>query len=1006
MKITKRVLALVVAALMIFSTFAVAASAATSVQAMIDEAAAGSTVTLTKNSIGESITINKDITLDLGGKTFEGAPGKNAITINNANVKITNGVVIARFAKVDSWTMLKTVTEKSPTAIRVYGGEITLEGVRAVGSYTRVPTTTDDNLPTGTALAISNGANAILKQAALLGDYAINNKVTNAPAAGTVTVYDSLLGGWIMAVKGGINSVTVADGYTMNNLKDHVDGIFIDRPFTDKEKRLINLVLDSRFYFSLKDVDEKATVTVTGAEATVTAEEISYLWDNSTSTDCSYKYVPTYAVLADGTEIRLTKNGSEYTAAGIDAADAEDITIQYRVLYDMMPDAKLYFTNAEHYIAELYDKVFAAIDEAYKGYVDTYEEYVGMLADGNYLISEAQQDLATQFGADITDMVFDVQLALLHIGGQTMFKKEYLSDYADGYTGWGMDTWCYYFCENNKATNYTMADYPFLVDPSDPYFSDVLPDTGKYGVLDTIEELNAKLAECTPFSDQANWNAIATLIVDNYHDVLNLVDEAAAAITELKTALANVLGDETASAALEAVGLDEYAEIVDKLDGYIKMAQDALDEILAYDGVQDLFAKIDGNKELVPVYADKVAYAYNHIDQYISFDDIVAENRYLRTVFLEGETEVVYAAEPTNLDLVIAGLGSVNYTGVAPAVTAESKENIKFEETITLNAIPEEENEFLYWVNTETQRILSTEKELVLATSMDKFITAVFCEIGEQKIVFTNPTGDIAGEGYVGEGCVEIDAEEPYIAGFTFTGWPKANGNEIPMSAIDEATTDYYAGNSVFASSMAVYNSLGAIMKINPDTTSIIVTPMYRNTDTFTVTFKDGDASTSGTFNYNKTATATASGSNFSYWTDEEGRIVSVLPTYKYQVIKNSVFTAVYGAEEAVDKTINITLVKVADGKVSFSAERSVADGKTVLSSGVVFAYDTEKVPTVSDYDLKGTAKDNSNAGVYTAAVKEATIANNGGEIVAVPYLEVAGEGFIYGAPVLYPAVG
>ena len=59
MKITKRILAVLLPALMLLSTCAVAAAAAQSLQSAIDAAAAGSTVTMPRSTT-ESVVIRKD----------------------------------------------------------------------------------------------------------------------------------------------------------------------------------------------------------------------------------------------------------------------------------------------------------------------------------------------------------------------------------------------------------------------------------------------------------------------------------------------------------------------------------------------------------------------------------------------------------------------------------------------------------------------------------------------------------------------------------------------------------------------------------------------------------------------------------------------------------------------------------------------------------------------------------------------------------------------------------
>ncbi len=595
MKVTKRILAIVMSLLMILSTCAVAASAAGTLQALID--AAGDTVTMSGDTI-ESVVINKDLTLDLGGYELRGVPGSPAITVNGANVTITNGRVVSQFADVKSLTMMEKVVDESPAAILVNGGSVTVEGVRAMGGLTRVPTTSNRFLPTGNAIALLDGATATVTQSSLVGRYGVNNKVTNNPAGGTVTINDAIMLGFMRAVKDSSKEI-LGDTTEKENVADHIEG-FLSKgvKLEDRERNMLKRVFAERAIVYTKAVDDNATFAYNECldKYVVTAHaDESNLWGNNTSTDCSYKYVPEYVVLADGTLIEMTEDAEEAGAyvAQLDADQIDGIQIKYRTWFDMQPDVKEMADNFEPYLQAVVNDAINGVNKLYAFSLEkytTYTQLVGNIAKkldmmGNEMIG----------GKAIRDIADYQQLrrAIYDLGGKTVWEA-------------------------------VRPDYEFGDSQMEAIYGAgaVMPADGIVGTIDRVAKLKGELETFLPFEDQSKWADLAYWAYENYDEVLDIVDEA----VERLAALQEILDRDIVKQLVEKAGLQEKRAQFDKVQKITNDGNAVLDRLMASSTVQYFIQKADTHKSELKPYVNKFIGIYNNLDRYFVPADFMDGN--------------------------------------------------------------------------------------------------------------------------------------------------------------------------------------------------------------------------------------------------------------------------------------------------------------------------------------------------------------------------------------------
>ncbi len=594
MKVTKRILAIVMTALMLLGTCGVAASAANSLQAAIDAASAGDTVTMTGDTT-ESVVINKDLTLDLGGYELKSVPGSSAITINNAEVTITNGHVVSQFANVKSLTMMETVVNESPAAISVKGGSVTVEGVRAVGSMTRIPTTSKYHFPTGSAIALTDGADATVKQSSLVGRYGVNNKVTDATAGGSVKIEDAIMMGFIRAVKG---SYEVGDDTEEVNAADRIEGFLnSSKKLEERERRILKTVFGKRVMIFTKFEEDPAlfAYSLCSGKFIVTAHvDDSNVWQNNTSTDCSYKYVPEYIRLEDGTLIKMTEDGDAYTATLTEDQVNNGFDVKYRLTFVMQPDIESLTNNFDMYLEDLYGKVIKTMGEVYDYALEKYTTYTKMVGDIMLKLDRVGSEyIGSRRIADI-DEFNRLRRAIVDIGGAT----------------------CYNAGDRSLPFD-SLVLQAYYGDSSLTYQEDDI-----VGTIDRVAKLKAELESFMPFSDQSKMADLGYWAFENYPEVLDIIDEALDRIDTLQT----ILDGDLERMIIEKANLQSKRAQLDKVQKITSDGKAAISKILESGTVQNLIQKANNNKSELKPYINKFIYIYNHHEDYFTPSKFVNGN--------------------------------------------------------------------------------------------------------------------------------------------------------------------------------------------------------------------------------------------------------------------------------------------------------------------------------------------------------------------------------------------
>ena len=985
MKTAKRVLAVIIAVIMIVGTCAVAASAAETLQSKIDAAAAGDTVTMTKNTT-ESVTITKNITLDLGGYQLTGDYGKAAITIKNADVTVTNGQVEAMFKKCSTMEMIKTVSDTCPPAISLRGGNLVADGVRLVGGMIRVPTT-PINDPTlvaaGSGIMAYSGATVTLKRATIIGDYGVNNAIRTVAPGGLVTVEDAIILAYNTAVKG---QYEIAEGSEEIIAADRIAGILNDGiTLEPKEKEIVHNVLDDRTMIVVKTPEtltallgeETPTITVTADKSSATADaaELDYTWENTSATDCSYTLVP---------ERVKYSNGVYGDIETIDPTLVDsDAQIVYRALYKIGDNTRPYMERIlDEGLNNPLDGALAwaglELNKYYKQFtaknnnneMDTYDEVKETLGDLLYTIDKAG---ATKVG--------DVLIAEL---------DEFATLRQKLYSIFGVAI--YEASAERKASEYYV---PFDNATYQGIFGENMPADGIVGTFDRVEALKTQLETIIggSFTNTDKYDELAAWVIDTVYPELIANDDSilktvVAQLQDLKATLEDE--DSMYPAIVEAANVGDDLAIIDTAINYGTKALELYEDAMENVDVRTTIDYILENKNDVVGYVEKFVYIIENWRTYVTPEEFIIDDTYVKTFSLIGPMELIEEEAQGKLHIIVSGSGTVSYTGGGiPASASNNTTEEKFVGfndyfTLTATADAEEGTEFLFWANRDdgAYRILSTEPTFTMYTNSSRTIEAVFNKIDKPTVWFTNPTGGICFNVRVSNFTMN-NAKDPYVAGYSFTGWPVSAAADL-----ENATTSYYAGNSVFASPNAYYGSAGAVMFVRPGSTSYIVTPKYSIPDGYNVKFIDNGETYEATGKYSDVATYTSTLAN-AYWVDKNtDEIVCVFPTFPYMISDNATFESRQGT---APETVMRTIVTKNGSKNILNIERSTK--KTIATTGVIYIVNPNSdFSAENDLKLdlegvkKGTAKFTAQTGTYSPSFSDTALA--GKTIIARPYIE------------------
>jgi len=1032
MKSAKRILAIVMAMLMVIGTCAVAASAASSLQNAID--AAGSSYTMSGKSVGSIVIDGKnDFTLDLNGYELVSDYGAPAITIKNStNVTVKNGQVFSRFANVKSEDMLRMLKNgESPSAIVVEGGSVVLQGLRVDAGRTRIPTTREWFVPTGSAIQAYGNAKVTLKQVSAVGDYAVYN------SAATVTVEDAILVGYMAAVLKAGNVVAAEGTEEKVNAADRIAGYLNSGvKLTAKEKEMVKKIFGQRVIIYTKSVETEAPVTVTnGTTVDVEATAISYIWENGAGglgTDCSYKYIPEYLVLENGTRYALVAEGDKYTAHVTGESNVtENAQISYRLEFALEKDIQKYiaaYDNLDEYYTKVINKAKALWDSSNKDaqdFMGAYTYYTRQAREAFQYLLDTADDLYDQTNGNVNlwdnDSFVNLVRALVAIGGGVVNKDYLVGDQIPGVNRLSGSAYKTLFGTTQGATTPTAYKDP----ATGAYYYDVdavpagMQPLFVYGTLDKIALLVADMdAYMANIDDESTWANIAYWGYVNYENVLGFIPELKEEIAAVKSAV-NSLGGE---------GLvDQIATIKDKLsllddaDSLLGSAQTAVNEVLSSSTVQYILDTVDSKSEAqLKGYVNKVIRMYHNRDDYFTKENFVLEDGTVGKGYsVYGPIDLTEINGNVKIKVTIDGAADID-TKVTVALDGASEGVVSgttyyFDTTATLTAIAAGNDEFLYWVNTETDRILSTESTLTFNTKIDRNIKAVFVSTEDEDgfenalATFTNNSGAITGSFAFEPDGSSINYEglitkEPYLPGYTFSNWGFAENGAIDLEAA-QANSDnkYLTGNSVFATMDQYYDYKGYALPVHDGSESYIVMPAFTlSNSTAHITFVDKKANTQYNadlkYGYSVTVNATDDPS-FSYWADAKtGEIVCLNKTFTYQSIANRTpenaanFVAVYNGPSSEIFASRIAVVAKESDKVTLYTTRTIKSGYSFNTNGVVFSFTNAKPEVNAEGTFKGTSKSNAANGTYIVALANSTITGSAsGVVYARPYVEING---------------
>lgn len=352
-------------------------------------------------------------------------------------------------------------------------------------------------------------------------------------------------------------------------------------------------------------------------------------------------------------------------------------------------------------------------------------------------------------------------------------------------------------------------------------------------------------------------------------------------------------------------------------------------------------------------------------------------NVYKITVTAEDKTTVLeyvinIASDVKKNELKTSAIGGGSILATYGSVTEEEWGSAKTESfvtgtEITLKAVAGEGEEFLYWKDNQTSRVVSyfNEYSFIIGTGRD--LSAVFKTTGSYSVKFMDMNYKVVGEG-VSTDTITVP-KNPYLMGYTFGGWKIG----------DTVKSEYVAGYEIAANTFGEDTVITAIQ--NQDATE------------YQVTFVDVKNYTSGSYKYNQGFTAehidAAEGKKFSHW-ERDGKIVSYDDKYVFYVGNYDTTVKAIFVDEAdvVAKDAKITMAQptiVAGNKISFIMERSVPEGFAVIEAGILIKKDLQTEITLDTAGIiKGTSVNHANYGAYN--LRKANVAS-GDTWSAVGYL-------------------
>ena len=252
---------------------------------------------------------------------------------------------------------------------------------------------------------------------------------------------------------------------------------------------------------------------------------------------------------------------------------------------------------------------------------------------------------------------------------------------------------------------------------------------------------------------------------------------------------------------------------------------------------------------------------------------------------------------------------------------------------------------FLYWVNA-SNKVVSTDKSYTFTMGSETALKAVYGKARQNQatVVFISHSDQIiSSKAYTTSDTIQFPMP-PIKMGCTFTGW------SMTEAEIHEAM----ANNGGIIQVRALYTEPSidcAVTVVYPD-----------GTDNEVVKAKVGQL-------VNVTA-KDIEGKTFSCWTDNDGNVLGYTKTLKLAPSGNMTVKAIYsdGATEA-KPVISMTAVDTSAGNgyylISFTVTRAVPEGYELVKQGVLYSIDSRCAGDAGKDYLKLTADGTVPEGVY-----------------------------------------
>ena len=284
-------------------------------------------------------------------------------------------------------------------------------------------------------------------------------------------------------------------------------------------------------------------------------------------------------------------------------------------------------------------------------------------------------------------------------------------------------------------------------------------------------------------------------------------------------------------------------------------------------------------------------------------------------------------------------------------------------QTVTLTATPGAGRETVYWVNAETDRILSYSDTYSFTAGSDRVLYVDF-ELSQEaaaqqnthQVVYLTEGGNILYSATIPIGSTEyfarhIDSISVYVDGKTWTGWDKTPA------------------------------------QVAAETGRVFVHPTYSGAASYTITTIIGGEVSALQGTYGRTTTVVApltlNGQAFSYWevpADEDDPngadvIASYSNRYEFIAVMPLTLRAVYGKGTGSGIVTRVVgeIHDFENTTITFYVERSVTSDYTVQENGMLFTRDPaignledQFVLNTGDSSIKkGTSENNKNNGTY-----------------------------------------